>query len=79
MNTPQKVLNKIRDKLITHNIFRIQDNDSVVWILLHCFHRIYVFRKTLLDYTSLFSSNDCQKNDKIICRYFGDKYVKSRV
>ena len=29
MNTPQKVLKKIRDKLITHNIFRIQDNDSV--------------------------------------------------
>ena len=27
--TLQEVLNKIRDKSITHNVFRIQDNDSV--------------------------------------------------
>ena len=27
---PQKVLNKIKDKLITHNIFRIQDNECIV-------------------------------------------------
>ena len=26
----QEVLNKIRDKSITHNIFRIQDNDSIM-------------------------------------------------
>ena len=27
---PQEVLNKIRDKLVTHNIFRIQDDDSIM-------------------------------------------------
>ena len=27
---PQKVLNKIKDKSITHNIFRIQKNDSIM-------------------------------------------------
>ena len=27
----QEVLNKIRDKSITHNIFRIQDNDSIMY------------------------------------------------
>ena len=27
---PQEVLSKIRDKSITHNIFRIQDNESVM-------------------------------------------------
>ena len=27
---PQEVLNKIRDKSITHNIFRIQDNESIM-------------------------------------------------
>ena len=27
---PQEVLNKIRDKSITHNIFRIEDNESVL-------------------------------------------------
>ena len=25
---PQEVLNKIKDKSITHNVFRIQDNES---------------------------------------------------
>ena len=27
---PQEVLNKIKDKQITHNIFRIQDNESIM-------------------------------------------------
>ena len=27
---PQELLNKIRDKPITHNIFRIQENESVM-------------------------------------------------
>ena len=38
--------------------------------------------KTLLDYTNLFSPNDYKKNDKIIYKYFKDKYgrgSKSRV
>ena len=35
--------------------------------------------KTLLDHTNLFSLNDHKKNDKIIYKYFKDKYVKSGV
>ena len=35
--------------------------------------------KTFLDYTSLFSPNDYKKNEKIIYKYFKDKYVKSQV
>ena len=27
---PQEVLNKIEDKSITHNIFKIQDNESIM-------------------------------------------------
>ena len=27
---PQKVLNKIKDKSFSHNIFRIQDDDSIM-------------------------------------------------
>ena len=43
---PLEVLDKIRDKSITHNIFSIQDNESImVLILLYCFRRIYVCRK----------------------------------
>ena len=34
--------------------------------------------KTLLDYTNLFSLNDYQKNDKIVYKYFKDKYVKRK-
>ena len=30
--------------------------------------------KTLLDYTNLFSLNDYKKNDKIVDKYFNDKY-----
>ena len=28
---PQDVLNKIKDKPITHNIFRIQSDDYIMW------------------------------------------------
>ena len=35
--------------------------------------------KTLLDYTQLFSQNDYKKNDKIIHKYFKDKYGQSRI
>ena len=34
--------------------------------------------KTLLDYTSLFSPNDYQKDNKIIYTYFQDKYGKRK-
>ena len=30
--------------------------------------------ETLLDYTNLFSPNDYKKNDKIIYRFFKNKY-----
>ena len=33
--------------------------------------------KTLLDYTNLFSPNDCKKNGKIVYKYFKSKYDKS--
>ena len=32
--------------------------------------------KPLLDYTNLFSPNDYKKNDKVIYKYFKDKYGK---
>ena len=76
----QEVLNKIRDKSITHNIFRMKDNESVMWGF-YCiaFIEYMLAGKTLLDCTKLFSANDYKKNDKIIYKYFKDKYIKSRV
>ena len=37
-----------------------------------------ITRKTLVDYTNLFSPNDYKKNDKIIHQYFADKYGKRK-
>ena len=63
---PQKVLNKVRDKSIAYNIFRIQD----CWFCCIAFIEYLLAGKTLLDCTSLFSPNDYKKNEKIIYKYF---------
>ena len=56
--TPQEVLSKIKDKPITHNISRIQSDDSIICGLYHiAFIEYMITGKTLLDYTDLFSSN----------------------
>ena len=72
---PLEVLNKIKDKSVTHNIFRIQDNDSIMCGF-YCIAFIeYMFvGKTLSDYTNLFSANDY--NDKIILLIISIKYFK---
>ena len=75
-NIPQEVLNNIKDKSITHNIFKICGFYYIPFI------EYMIAGKTLLDYTNLFSPNDYKKNDKIIYKYFKDKYdrrSKSRV
>ena len=72
---PLEVLNKIRDKSITHNIFRIRDNESIMCgICCIAFIEYMLAGKTLLDYTNLFSPNEYKKNDKIIYKCFKDKY-----
>ena len=63
---PQEVLNKIRDKSISRNIFRMQSDDSVM-----CGFYCIAF----IEYTNLFYPNDYKKNEKIIYKYFKDKYV----
>ena len=62
---PPEMLNKIKDKSITHNIFRMQDNDSVTSGF-YCISFIeYTFTgKTLLNQTNLFSPNDYKKMTK---------------
>ena len=47
--------NKIKDKSVTHNMFRIQDNESVKWGF-YCISFIeYVLAGKTLDYTNFFS------------------------
>ena len=50
---------------MTHNIFRIQDNESIMCGF-YCiaFIEYTLAGKILLDYTNLFSPNDYNKNDK---------------
>ena len=73
--TPQEVLNKIKDKSITYNIFRIEDNEAIMCGF-YCiaFIEYMLVGKILLDCTNLFTPNDYKKNDKIIYKYFNDKY-----
>ena len=78
----QQVWNKIRDKSITYTTYLKNkiDNDSIMSGF-YCivFIEYMLSGKTLSDYTNLFSPNDYKKNDKIINKYFKDKYIKSRV
>ena len=65
--TPQKVLNKIKEKSIIHNIFRIRDDDSNMWGF-YCTPLIkyMLARKTFLDSTNLVCPNDYKKRNKSI-------------
>ena len=52
---PQKVLNKITDKSITQNTFRIQDNESIMCGFYCIVFIEYIFDgKAFLDYTNLY-------------------------
>ena len=73
-----KVLGKIKDKFITHNIFRRKGDDS---IMCRCFcialWQHMLTGNILLHYSNLFSPNDFKKNDKRIYKFFKDKYDKA--
>ena len=65
----------MKDKPITHNIFRIQDNELITcWFYYIAFIECMLSGKSLLYYTNLFFPNDYEKNDKIIYKYFNDKF-----
>ena len=74
----QEVFNKIRDKSITQNIFRIQNNESNLGGF-YCiiFIEYMLGGKNLLDYTNLFSPNDYKEDDKIMYKYFKGRYDRS--
>ena len=62
----QEVINKIKDKSINRNMFRIQDNESVMCgFYCMAFIECRIAGKTLLDYYNLFSPNDYKKNGKV--------------
>ena len=67
-------LNKIIDNSITHNVFRIQNDDFIMCeFYFIAFIEDMIPRNVLLDYTNLFSPNDYQKNDKTIYNYLKEE------
>ena len=75
---PQEVLSKIKDKGITLNIIRIQSDDSIMYEF-YCKTIEYTIAGTkLLDYNYLFFPNVYQGDEKIIYKYFKDKYGKRK-
>ena len=75
---PQEVLIKIKKKIITHNRFRIPEDESVMCGF-YCIAFIeYVLAgKSLLGYINLFSANDYKKNCKVVIyKYFKATYSR---
>ena len=59
------------NKNIITNIYRRKEYSSVMsWYLCIGFIDFRLTGKSLLEYTILFSPNECKKNDKIILKYF---------
>ena len=74
---PQDGLNKIKDKSISHNIFRIQSVGPMMCRFYYiAFIQYMISGKTMVNYTILFSPNDHRDNNNIINKYFKDTYGK---
>ena len=68
---PKEIKKFIGNKNIRRNIYRIQAYNSIIpGYFCIGFIDFLLNRKSLLDYTNLFSPNDYEKNDKIILKYF---------
>ena len=69
---PKKIKKFMKNKNITTNIYRIQAYDLVMCrnFCIGFIDFMLKGKKSLLDYTNLFSPNEYEKNDKIILKYF---------
>ena len=68
---PKEIRTFINDKNIKTNIFRIQAHDSIICgYFCIGFINFMLARKTLTEYTNLFSQNNFDKNDDIFLNYF---------
>ena len=74
---PKEIMKFIARKKIIANIYRIQAYHSIMCGYFCIGFSNFMFNgKSLADYTNLFSSNDFNKNDGIILKYFGLYDVK---
>ena len=70
-HVPKEIENFVGHKNIKTNIFRIQSNNSIIcrYFCIGFIDFMFV-GKTLIDFTSLFSPYDFNKNDNVILSYF---------
>ena len=70
-HVPEELKDIIGNRKIKANIFRVQANNSIMCSYF-CTGVIDFMlpSKKLTDFTSLFSTNDFEKNDRIILSYF---------
>ena len=67
----KEIIKIIGNKNVITNIYRIQAYDSIMCGYFCIGFIDFILKgKSLLEYTNLFSSNDYEKNDKIILKYF---------
>ena len=67
---PKEIIKFIGNKNITANIYRVQVYDSIMCgYFCIGFIDFMLKRKSLLEYTNLFSPNDYEANDKMILKY----------
>ena len=67
---PKEIKRIIKSKNIKTNIYRIQTYNSIVWGYFYVGVIDFMLKgKSLLDYTTLFSPNYYEKNDKIILKF----------
>ena len=70
-HVPEEIKEFIGNKNIKANIFRVQENDSIMCgYFCIGFIDFMLAGKKLTDYTNLFSPYDFKKNDNIILSYF---------
>ena len=70
-NIPKEIKKFIENKHIMTNVYTIQAYDSIMYEYFCIGFIDFLLKgKSLLNYTNLFSSNDYDKNDKIMLKYF---------
>ena len=68
---PKEIRTFINNKNIKTNIFRIQAHDSIICgYFCIGFINFMLAKRTLTEYTNLFSQNNFDKNDDIFLNYF---------
>ena len=64
---PKEIKKFVGNKNVTTNIYRIQENDSIIYgYFCIGFTDFMLKSKSSLDYANLFFPNECEKNDKLI-------------